>query len=393
MPAFKGTLTPAQIDAVAKFVVLFRREVASVDVRRARARRRRAIAQVHAETWQGGVRARVRRRAAGERAVDARLGNGADPRDWPSDVSSPPRRRRAAGSSGSSRPATAVTRTRRPSSSRSTSFPGPGGAVRVRADAAGVEAMRPGSGDAVLWVLDDNPRARRFYEREGWTLDGERRKTSTSASASARGAVPDGFRSARPGRYASLDLVGEPRRRRPRSRRRRRCAARPRRRARDCPRPLRFVPARLRRDSCRASAAAVCSASARRSSTAPVSASTVDASAARPRRSRSRLASTVHGRRPGRCDDEHAVRPRWRRGVDRAARRDAPGTGSSFSHQTMPATARIAAATPSQRVEIGAPTITSAPTMTTMRKRNDSASLRSGLRIRGCRRSCRRRST
>jgi GNAT superfamily N-acetyltransferase len=29
---------------------------------------------------------------------------------------------------------------------------------------------------ASLWVLDDNPRARRFYEREGWTDDGGRRE-------------------------------------------------------------------------------------------------------------------------------------------------------------------------------------------------------------------------
>jgi GNAT superfamily N-acetyltransferase len=29
---------------------------------------------------------------------------------------------------------------------------------------------------ASLWVLEDNPRARRFYEREGWSLDGGRRK-------------------------------------------------------------------------------------------------------------------------------------------------------------------------------------------------------------------------
>jgi len=28
---------------------------------------------------------------------------------------------------------------------------------------------------AVLWVLDDNPRARRFYEAGGWRLDGARR--------------------------------------------------------------------------------------------------------------------------------------------------------------------------------------------------------------------------
>jgi ribosomal protein S18 acetylase RimI-like enzyme len=27
---------------------------------------------------------------------------------------------------------------------------------------------------AILWVLEDNPRARRFYEREGWVADGYR---------------------------------------------------------------------------------------------------------------------------------------------------------------------------------------------------------------------------
>jgi GNAT superfamily N-acetyltransferase len=29
--------------------------------------------------------------------------------------------------------------------------------------------------DAVLWVGEENARARRFYEREGWVADGERR--------------------------------------------------------------------------------------------------------------------------------------------------------------------------------------------------------------------------
>lgn len=38
---------------------------------------------------------------------------------------------------------------------------------------AAVEAMRArGAPNAILWVLDDNPRARRFYEREGWHADG-----------------------------------------------------------------------------------------------------------------------------------------------------------------------------------------------------------------------------
>ena len=42
---------------------------------------------------------------------------------------------------------------------------------------AGLDAMRARfSGEAVLWVLEDNPRARRFYEREGWALDGARKE-------------------------------------------------------------------------------------------------------------------------------------------------------------------------------------------------------------------------
>jgi ribosomal protein S18 acetylase RimI-like enzyme len=36
-----------------------------------------------------------------------------------------------------------------------------------------VEAMRErGETEGILWVLEDNPRARRFYEREGWIEDG-----------------------------------------------------------------------------------------------------------------------------------------------------------------------------------------------------------------------------
>ena len=43
--------------------------------------------------------------------------------------------------------------------------------------ATGLDAMCARfSGEAVLWVLEDNPRARRFYEREGWALDGARKE-------------------------------------------------------------------------------------------------------------------------------------------------------------------------------------------------------------------------
>jgi ribosomal protein S18 acetylase RimI-like enzyme len=48
------------------------------------------------------------------------------------------------------------------------------GAALMRAVLAAMRARA--SGDAVLWVLEDNPRARRFYEREGWALDGERKE-------------------------------------------------------------------------------------------------------------------------------------------------------------------------------------------------------------------------
>jgi GNAT superfamily N-acetyltransferase len=41
---------------------------------------------------------------------------------------------------------------------------------------AGEQRLRElGYVDAILWVLDDNPRARRFYERAGWYHDGNRR--------------------------------------------------------------------------------------------------------------------------------------------------------------------------------------------------------------------------
>jgi ribosomal protein S18 acetylase RimI-like enzyme len=40
---------------------------------------------------------------------------------------------------------------------------------------AAEEALRRGGfGEAILWVLEDNPRARRFYEAIGWRTDGMR---------------------------------------------------------------------------------------------------------------------------------------------------------------------------------------------------------------------------
>jgi GNAT superfamily N-acetyltransferase len=48
---------------------------------------------------------------------------------------------------------------------------GAGRALIERAE----EQLRTGYGVATLWVLEDNPRARRFYERAGWSPDGARK--------------------------------------------------------------------------------------------------------------------------------------------------------------------------------------------------------------------------
>jgi ribosomal protein S18 acetylase RimI-like enzyme len=46
------------------------------------------------------------------------------------------------------------------------------GVGRELANAADAALRRLGFDEATLWVLDDNPRARRFYEAGGWRLDG-----------------------------------------------------------------------------------------------------------------------------------------------------------------------------------------------------------------------------
>jgi L-amino acid N-acyltransferase YncA len=43
-----------------------------------------------------------------------------------------------------------------------------GGLMRAAVEQLAADGYR----EAILWVLEDNPRARRFYEREGWELDG-----------------------------------------------------------------------------------------------------------------------------------------------------------------------------------------------------------------------------
>ena len=46
------------------------------------------------------------------------------------------------------------------------------GVGRALIEAGEEELRRSGHREAVLWVLGDNPRARRFYELAGWSADG-----------------------------------------------------------------------------------------------------------------------------------------------------------------------------------------------------------------------------
>jgi len=50
------------------------------------------------------------------------------------------------------------------------------GVGRALLDAGEEELRRLGHNEAILWVLEDNPRARRFYEIAGWSADGAARE-------------------------------------------------------------------------------------------------------------------------------------------------------------------------------------------------------------------------
>jgi GNAT superfamily N-acetyltransferase len=58
-----------------------------------------------------------------------------------------------------------------------------GTGVAQRLMEAALDAMRErGATEAILWVVEGNDRARRFYEREGWALDGEVRASQLGPS-------------------------------------------------------------------------------------------------------------------------------------------------------------------------------------------------------------------
>lgn len=56
-------------------------------------------------------------------------------------------------------------------------------AGHVALDAALDVLRAAGHGEAILWMVQGNERAARFYERDGWRLDGGRERVTTSAGA------------------------------------------------------------------------------------------------------------------------------------------------------------------------------------------------------------------
>ena len=146
-----------------------------MDVRRARLEDARAIAQVHAETWREAYEHVFGAERLAGVSIDVRLAQ------WERILTTGQSDVFVAAddgivgfvSTGDSRDADAVAELFAIYVLPRAWGTGAGSALMR----AGVEAMRlRASGDAVLWVLDDNPRARRFYEREGWALDGERKE-------------------------------------------------------------------------------------------------------------------------------------------------------------------------------------------------------------------------
>lgn len=53
-----------------------------------------------------------------------------------------------------------------------------GSGVAARLMDAALGAVRGDAREAFLWVVEENVRARRFYEREGWSADGETRPSA-----------------------------------------------------------------------------------------------------------------------------------------------------------------------------------------------------------------------
>jgi GNAT superfamily N-acetyltransferase len=144
-----------------------------VTVRRARPADARPIAEVHVRTWQAAYRHAFSAELLDELSVDEREAG------W--------RRRLEEGYvMWVAETATTIAGFAAVGPSRSERDAGELYAIYVLPEAWGSGAARElmgsarewfaqeGYATAMLWVLADNPRARRFYEREGWRAEGTR---------------------------------------------------------------------------------------------------------------------------------------------------------------------------------------------------------------------------
>ena len=200
MPAFKGTLTARRSQPSRSSSPRPPASSAGCEVRRARLDDAAADRGRPRALMAGGVRARVRRRAARD---DHRSSGGCRAGARSSTATSRRLRgrgRRAARRSAGHCRGGARTRPgelrRAVGDLRAPEAWGSGAGTALLA--AGVEELRrQGYAEASLWVLEDNPRARRFYEREGWTLDGARKEdeflgvvTELASALRRRGLTP-----------------------------------------------------------------------------------------------------------------------------------------------------------------------------------------------------------
>jgi ribosomal protein S18 acetylase RimI-like enzyme len=153
-----------------------------VHIRRARAADARAIAEVHVRTWQSAYRELLPHEFLAGLSVDARE------RFWQSELEVTPAERmpwlaesdgQVVGfvSTGPSRDADATPSTGEVYAIYVTPDCWDKGVGRDLLHHAENDLRQHGYSEARLWVLADNARARRFYERAAWTVDATRHET------------------------------------------------------------------------------------------------------------------------------------------------------------------------------------------------------------------------
>ena len=151
-------------------------------VRRATPDDARSIAEIHVETWRAAYAGVMPQRVLDELDVEARermWRSWAAAPDWAAFVAQQRGRIVGFASVGPSRDPEGLGEVAAIYVSPSVWGTGAGRALMD----AGIGWLKERWSEAILWVAEENPRARRFYERYGWELDGGRKVDEVAPGA------------------------------------------------------------------------------------------------------------------------------------------------------------------------------------------------------------------